>query len=368
MNTTCKRLLLSIIVPIRNEAHFIHQTLTQIKEQDFPKDCFEVLVVNGQSEDNTEAIIKEFIAQNPEMQIRLLQNRKRLSSAARNIAVRKAKGEYILIIDGHVHLPGSDLLKNYMAAAVKHNARVIGRPQPLDPPDTNYFQRVVALARCSFLAHSKESFIYSNFEGFTSPISIGVMYHRSIFNKIGYFDESFDAAEDLEFNYRLEKVGYQCFTSPGLAIKYYPRSNFSALFHQLRRYGLGRANFIFKHPERFTIETLLPACLFLAMLLIPLALIAAPFIKYIWIIAVTCYLMALSVESLRLLGKHRLSTVLLIPPIIFTIHSGLGLGLIIGFFKCVKTGLFSICQRMINFVRVHGYRSIQTKSNGSPNF
>ena len=356
MNTTCKRLLLSIIVPIRNEAHFIHQTLTQIKEQDFPKDCFEVLVVNGQSEDNTEAIIKEFIAQNPEMQIRLLQNRKRLSSAARNIAVRKAKGEYILIIDGHVHLPGSDLLKNYMAAAVKHNARVIGRPQPLDPPDTNYFQRVVALARCSFLAHSKESFIYSNFEGFTSPISIGVMYHRSIFNEIGYFDESFDAAEDLEFNYRLEKAGYQCFTSPDLAVKYYPRSNFITLFHQLRRYGIGRAYFIYKHPDRFTIETLLPAFLFMIMLLIPVALLTPSFIKNTWIITVACYLIAVGVESLRMLKKNRLSTVLLVPPIILTIHSGLGLGLIMGLIKCIKMWLFSVGQRMINFVRVYGLR------------
>ena len=358
MNTTsaCKRLLLSIVVPVRNEAHFIRQTLTQFKEQDFPKDCFEVLIVNGQSEDNTEAIIKEFIAQNPEMQIRVLQNRKRLSSAARNIAVKKAKGEYILIIDGHVYLPSADLLTNYMTAASKHQAMVIGRPQPLDPPDINHFQRVVALARRSFLAHSKESFIYSNFEGFTSPISIGVMYHWSVFNKIGYFDESFDAAEDLEFNYRLEKAGYQCFTSPDLAVKYYPRSNFRSLFHQLRRYGVGRTNFIFKHPERFTIETLLPAFLFMVMLLIPVALLATPFIKYIWIIIVTCYLIALGLESLRLLGKHRLSTVLLVPPIIFSIHSGLGLGLIMGFFKRVKMWLFGVGQKMINFVRVYGLR------------
>lgn len=351
MNTppACKELLLSIIVPVRNEANYIRQTLTQFKKQDFPKNCFEVLVVDGQSEDDTEAIVKEFTTRNPDMQIKLLQNRKRLSSAARNIAVKRAEGEYILIIDGHVHLPTSDLFKNYIEAAFKNKAMVIGRPQPLDPPDINHFQRVVALARSSFLAHSKESFIYSNFEGFSSPISIGVMYHWSVFAEIGYFDENFDAAEDFEFNYRLEKAGYQCFTSPDLSVKYYPRKNFPTLFCQLSRYGLGRANFIHKHPERLTLETLLPAFLFMAMLLTPLALLTTPIIKYLWIIGITCYLFALCFESLRLSGPHRISTILLIPPIILTIHSGLGWGLITGFFKCLKTWLFDQMGEYLNY-------------------
>lgn len=334
-----RELCLSVVVPVRNEAHFIHQTLMQFKKQNFPKDCFEVLVVNGQSKDNTEAIVKEVITQNPDMQIRLLQNRKRLSSAARNIAVKKAKGEYILIMDGHIHLPTSDLLKNYMEAAFENNAMVIGRPQPLDPPGISRFQQVVALARRSFLAHSKESFVYSDFEGFTSPISIGVMYHWSIFTKIGFFDENFDAAEDLEFNYRLEKEGYQCFTSPHLAVKYYPRRNFHSLFYQLSRYGLGRANFIYKHPERLSLETLLPAFLFVTMLLTPFALLIAPFIKYLWIIGITSYLFILCFESLRLYRPHGIRTVLLVPLIILTIHSGLGWGLVLGLLKCMKTWL-----------------------------
>lgn len=336
-----KRTLLSILIPVRNESHCINRVLTQLEKQTFSKDCFEVLVIDGQSNDETQTIVKEFAVQNPHMKIELFQNSKRLSSAARNIAVTMAKGEYILFIDGHVHLPTSNLLRNYMAAAIDNNALIIGRPQPLDPPGISYFQRAIALARSSNLAHSKESFIYSNFEGFTSPISIGVMYHRSVFEKVGLFDETFDAAEDFEFNYRLEKAGYKCFTSPNLTVKYYPRDSLHSLFNQLSRYGLGRAKFVTKHPERFTMETLVPVFFLIAVLSAPLTFFSVFLLKYTWMSCAMCYVLALLIESFRFLRSNSLTTVAVVPIIILTVHLGLGWGVSKGLFQYVKMKIFN---------------------------
>ena len=48
----------SIVIPCRNEEKFIRKCLNSIIEQDYPKENFEVLVVDGASEDRTREIIE----------------------------------------------------------------------------------------------------------------------------------------------------------------------------------------------------------------------------------------------------------------------------------------------------------------------
>jgi len=321
---------ISVMLPIRNESRYIAETLAQLIDQDYPADRFELIVVNGVSTDDTAEIVSRFIDAHPSFQISLLENPKMLSSAARNIACRNALGDYILLIDGHVHIPTNTLLTEYAKAALENDAKVLGRPQPLDPPGISPFQKAVNQTRQSPLAHSGESFVYSDHGGWVSPISVGVMYHKSVFDVVGYFDESFDAAEDLEFNYRLEKSGYRCYISPSLAVKYYPRESPLALFKQLKRYGYGRSLFIQKHPERFTLETVIPAA-FVAFLFtgVFLALLStALFLS--WALILSLYCVLLLAESVRLARKNGLHCLTLSPVIIFCIHTGLGFGFIRG--------------------------------------
>ena len=84
--------------------------------------------------------------------------------------------------------------------------------------------------------------IYGDYEGFASPVSNGAVYTRRVFEKIGYVDERFDAAEDVEFNYRCAKAGLRSFTSMKAAVYYYPRSSLGTLFRQMSRYGSGHSS------------------------------------------------------------------------------------------------------------------------------
>lgn len=327
---------ISIMLPVRNEARFIESTLEQLYQQDYDKNRYEVIIGDGESDDNTVAIAHKFAQQHADFNLRVINNPKRRSSAARNLAVESAQGDYILLIDGHVHIPSTALLSHYGRAAIEQDAKVIGRPQPLNPPGISQFQRTLALARSSFLAHSGESFIYSDHAGWTSPISIGVMYHKSIFTEVGLFDENFDAAEDLEFNYRLEKAGYQCYTSSDFTVNYYPRENISRLFQQMQRYGYGRALFINKHPERFTLETIIPAVFFVFMCLLPLCVITGGWLSTLWFSTALLYTGILLVETFRLSKKTENVSNCYIAPIIFCVHLGMGLGFIKGLIKLIK--------------------------------
>jgi len=182
--------------------------------------------------------------------IRVLENPARLSSAGRNIGARVASGDVILFVDGHCEIPDRLLLRNLSELFSRTSADVICRPQPLEQPDEKGLAKAIALARSSWLGHNPSSFIFSTSdEGFVSPDSSGAAYNRSVFDRIGYYDESFDACEDVDFNLRARKAGLRAYTSPRVTIRYYPRENLGSLLRQMYRYGTGRARLFLKHPK-----------------------------------------------------------------------------------------------------------------------
>ena len=227
----------TVIVPVRNEENAIARTIQQLLEQQREGLKLEILVVDGRSTDKTRDIVAQYAAQHPE--IRLLDNPKRLSSAARNIAIRESDSNYVVIIDGHCELPTRSYFYDLVDAFERSGADCLGRPQPLDVSKATTLQQAIAAARSSPLGHHPDSFIYTNEEVDCPAGSVAVAYKRSVFKSVGLFDEQFDACEDYELNHRIDKAGLRCRLIPKLTVKYEPRKTLSGLFQQLYRYGRG---------------------------------------------------------------------------------------------------------------------------------
>lgn len=322
---------ITVVMPVRNEARFIGDTLGQLLSQDYPANCYEIIIADGMSDDGTREIVLGLVQDHP--QIHLLDNPKRLSSAGRNVGFKSGKGDYFLVVDGHCYIPDNQLFRNVVDCFEKSGADCLGRPQPLDPPGLSDFQKSVALARASRLGHGGDSLIFGEYEGFASPVSNGAAYKREVFDKVGYVDENFDAAEDVEFNYRVEQAGLKCYTSPLLTVHYYPRDSLRRLFRQMQRYGKGRRKFTQKHPQALTINQLIPAgftaglfCLGCTLILsritgvvIPLVLLSMPY---------ALYLLLVLGETLRIALRDGVRHAVSTPAIIFAIHFGLGWGFI----------------------------------------
>jgi succinoglycan biosynthesis protein ExoA len=333
---------LSVVVPIRNEGRFITDTLSALTSQAYPRDRFEVLVVDGRSTDNTRKRVEEFIANNSGPSIRLLDNSKYLSSSARNIGVRAAQGRLIAVIDGHVYIPSNQLFKDMERVKEENNALCLARPAPLDVPglrDGTAFW--IAVARKSWLGHSQSSYIYSDYEGFVDPMSSGFAYDRSVFEMVGYFDESFDAAEDVEFHFRLKQAGIKAYSSPKFLIYSYPRESLRSLFRQQIRYGVGRARFVRKHADGFTNETPIPALIFLFFVVLPLVVIISlefPIMGMIYAAVTALYWVALLVTGFKeALDRRRFLPGISVSLAIWITHMGLGWGFlktILSFREC----------------------------------
>ena len=86
------------------------------------------------------------------------------------------------------------------------------------------------MARSSWLGHHPDSFIYSKEERFVPAISVAVAYRRDVFDKVGFFDENFDACEDVELNHRIDKNRLKCYFTPSITVQYCPRKSLGGLF------------------------------------------------------------------------------------------------------------------------------------------
>ena len=319
---------ITVVVPILNEATFIARTLSYLQEQDYPAECLEILVVIGPSSDGTEAIVDRIAAEDP--RIRWYPNPRRLSSAARNIGAREATGEIVTFVDGHVYIDNDQLLKNTALLMQENQVAVLSRPQLLDTPENSLFQRAVSLARKSPLGHGTDSTIYSLADALVNPASSGATYRREVFADVGFFDERFDAAEDYEFNYRVSLAGYKAFTSARLTVYYYPRGSFGALFRQMERYGRGRMRLFRKHPRTLGLGTLVPPGLLLAVPATVVLGVVLPWAGMLLGGLLGLYFLGTclqgAVSGLGASQGSRMLKILLIPPILWTVHLGLGYG------------------------------------------
>lgn len=324
---------ITVAMPVRNEERYIKGVLDALLAQDYPKDRYEIIVAEGESTDRTRAIVDEAAKVSP-VPIKLFNNPKRLSSAGRNVGINNGQGEVIAFVDGHCVIQTDRWLRDIADIFRTTNAACLCRPQPLDDPANTPFQYMIATCRGSALGHGLDSSIFDlNNEKFIDPTSSGAIYKREVFEQIGAYDESFDACEDVELNYRVWKRGLPAYISPRLTIRYAPRENLKGLFKQMSRYGQGRFRFIRKHPDAISLGQLIPPC-FVAVFLI--CLILMPFFapaRYAWLILAGLYAVAVILSSVALASKNGIRFLWSAPAIFTTIHFGLGLGFWRGVFK-----------------------------------
>lgn len=86
---------ISVIIPIYNVEPYLDETFTSLLNQSF-KD-YEIIVVNDGSTDDSDRIVRKYQATNP--CIKYYQQANQGQSAARNLAMQYAQGEYIYFMD-----------------------------------------------------------------------------------------------------------------------------------------------------------------------------------------------------------------------------------------------------------------------------
>ncbi len=151
----------------------------------------------------------------------------------------------------------------------------------------------------------------------------------SVFERVGLFDEAFDACEDVEFNHRAARAGLRCFFTPRVGVRYHPRATLVGLFRQMTRYGRGRVRLLRKHPDSFSPPGFLPAAFLCGVALGPLTAWCHPLLALAYVGALGLYALVVLLTSLALCVR-RLDAALLpwLPLVFAVVHAGAGWGVL----------------------------------------
>ena len=250
----------TVIVPARNEERYIERCLYSLAAQDYPRERLEVLVLDGMSTDETPRIVSRFAAEST-LEVRLLDNPRRIPAGAMNIALGQARGEIIVRLDAHA-TAATDFISRSVAALEAGEVECVGGV--IESEGDTWFGRAVALAMSSRFGVGSAAFRTGGEPGATDTVAFGA-YRASVFETIGGFAEDIDRGEDDEFNYRLRDAGGRIVLSPSIHSTYFCRTTLRELARQYWGYGVAKASVLQRHPSRLSARHFVPSALVIAL-------------------------------------------------------------------------------------------------------
>ena len=194
-----KRPLVSVVIPVYNCAEYIGECIDSVAEQTY--DNIEIIIVNDGSKDESEKIIKD--KKKRYYNILYYKQRNKGVSAARNLGINKARGEYITFVDG------DDLVGKYLVERLVNQITcthpeciIVSKPtQKINEFEERVLghKKPVVKSISSDQALIKLLYPYGIDNGPCAKLYPTVLLKKNLFN----IDLSI--AEDLELNYRLIK-------------------------------------------------------------------------------------------------------------------------------------------------------------------
>ena len=93
----------SVVMPVRNEARHISCCLRAVLAQDYPEELVEIIVVDGDSYDDTLAEVSREVEATPG-RVQVVHNPQRNTPTSLNLGIEHATGEIIVRVDGHCEI------------------------------------------------------------------------------------------------------------------------------------------------------------------------------------------------------------------------------------------------------------------------
>jgi glycosyltransferase involved in cell wall biosynthesis len=136
---------ITIIVPVYNTEIYLHRCINSIIDQSFSD--IEILLINDGSTDNSLHILSEYAKQDG--RIRIINQENRGLSAARNVGIRSAAGEYILHIDSDDYIE-PDMCEAMYIEARKYHADMVTSYVYFEYPNKTIIKREPYKKMCGF--------------------------------------------------------------------------------------------------------------------------------------------------------------------------------------------------------------------------
>lgn len=201
--------MVSIMVPAHNEGIVITQAVLSLLAFDYPRDRFEIIVINDNSSDNSAELLSAIKGKNPGRKLEII-NTDRVTggkgkSNALNIGFEKCCGEYIVIYDAD-NTPAKDALQLLVSEIVSNPllGAVIGKFRTRNK-SANLLTRFINIETLAFQWMAQAG-RWKLLKLCTIP-GTNFIIRRKIVEDMGGWDPK-AVAEDTEISFRIYRMGY----------------------------------------------------------------------------------------------------------------------------------------------------------------
>ncbi len=211
---------LSIIICTYNREKFLRDSLESIARQTADLAAYELVIVNNNSTDATDAICRNFLAQHPDLRATYVIEKQQGLSYARNRGIREAQGQFITYIDDDA-IAEPEFVERILAffhehpEAVAVGGKVLARFESRPPAWNNPYSASL------FFSHYDKGDRLFQYNGKGYPIGCNMTFRRDFFDRHGAFDTELGrkgkgglGGEEKELFGRLIRAGLPYYYDP----------------------------------------------------------------------------------------------------------------------------------------------------------
>ena len=165
--------IVSVIVPVYNQEKYLGRCLRSLLSLDYPREDYEIILINDASTDNTNKVIHTFIDE-----LKLIENQKNIGlPGSLNRGLELARGRFFIRVDSddYVHT-------EYIKILVMH-LTINGE---------------IDAVCCDYNLVDENEKIISREKWFENPIGCGIMFRVDDIVKLGLYDENMLFNEDKD--------------------------------------------------------------------------------------------------------------------------------------------------------------------------
>ncbi len=216
-------IMFSVIIPAKNEAGMIGQCIRSINDKsNYPKNDFEIIIVDNGSSDNTVDIAQSegaIVFVKPGLTI----------SGLRNFGASISKGSILVFIDADCTV-NPDWLKTARKYIERSDVVCFGSA-PVIPEKPTWVQKTWFKVRTRGECVSEVRWLES----------MNMFVRKEIFQMINGFDESLVTCEDVDISYRLSKYG-KIISDPSISVVHHGEADRVSVFFRKEKWR-GKSNY-----------------------------------------------------------------------------------------------------------------------------
>ena len=224
----------SVIVVARNEGNYIIDCIKSIEQQFKENDKWELIIVDGLSEDNTKKLAEEYL-KNKIYKWKIIDNPKKILASGWNIGIKNAKGKYVIRPDAHGTLHENYI--KYGLEILREKLDIVAVGGLLETKSKGFWGNIIKEALSSKVGVGNSSFRTAKKSGYYDTV-VYAIYRKEIFEKIGYFNENLIRHQDNDMHKRIKDIGGKFYLDIRMKADYYCRDTVPKLLKQM--YNIGK--------------------------------------------------------------------------------------------------------------------------------